>query len=78
MAVFCRVSLFCRVFFPNLPSGLFSALDKEVGMPSAIILSSVVSVALGKQLFCRVSDRINSANILALDKFVVSGSGAAP
>ena len=74
MAVFCRVSLFCRVFFSSLPSGLFSALDKEFGMPSAIILPSVVSAALGKQLFCRVPDGMHSANILALGKSLVSGS----
>ena len=61
-----------------MSSGLFSALDKEVGMPSAIILSSVVSATFGKQLLYRVSDKIHSTNILALDKFVVSGSGAAP
>ena len=48
MAVFYRVTLFCRVFFPNLLSGLFSALGKEFGMPSAIILPSVVYAGLGK------------------------------
>jgi len=43
--------LVCRVFFRSLPSCLFSALDKEFGMPSAIILPNMVSAALGKQLF---------------------------
>ena len=62
--------------FPNLPSGLFSALDKVFAMPSAIILPSVVSAALGKQLFCRVPDEMHSVNILALDKSPVPGSGA--
>ena len=75
MAVFFRVSLFCRVFF-SLPSGFFSALGKEFGMPSAIILPSVVSAALGKQLFCRVPDRMHSANVLALGKSPVSSSGS--
>ena len=74
MAVFCRVFLFCRVFFSSLPSVLFSALGKDIGMPSAIILPSVVSEALGKQLFCRVPDKMHSANLLALGKSVVSGS----
>jgi len=50
------------VFFPSLPSGLFLALDKEFGMPSAIILPSVVSAALGKQLFYRVPDGMHLAN----------------
>ena len=71
---FCQVSLFYRVFFPNLPSGLFSALGKDIGMPSVVILSSVVSEALGKQLFCRVPDGTHSTNLLALDKSAVSGS----
>ena len=71
----CRVSLFCRVFFPSLSNGLFSALDKEFGMPSAIILPSVVSAALDKQLFCRVPDGMHSVNILALGKSPVSDSG---
>jgi len=62
------------VYFPTLLSGLFSALGKEFGMPSAIILPSVVSTALDKQLFCRVPDGMHSANILALDKSPVSGS----
>ena len=74
MAVFCRVSLFCRVYFSTLPSGLFSALGKEFGMPSAIILPSVVSAALGKQLFCRVLDGMHSTNILVLGKSIISGS----
>ena len=43
-------------------------------MPSAIILPSVISEALGKQLFCRVSDGMYLANLLALGKSVVSGS----
>ena len=43
------------MFFPSLPSGLFSALDKDIGMSSAVVLPSVVSDALGKQLFYRVS-----------------------
>ena len=72
MAVFYRVSLFCQVFLSSLPIGLFSALGKEFDIPSAIILPSVVSAALGKQLFCRVSDGLHSANILALDKSVAS------
>ena len=76
MAVFYRVSLFCRVFFPSLPSVLFSALGKDIGMPSAIILPSVVSEALGKQLFCRVPVEMHSVNILVLDKSPVFGSGA--
>ena len=63
MAVFCRVSLFCQVFFPSLPSDLFSAFGKEFSMPSAIILPSVISTVLGKQLFCRVSNKIHSVNI---------------
>ena len=67
------MSLFCRVFFPSLLSGLFSALGKDIGMPSAIILPSIVTEALGKQLFCRVSDGLHSANILALDKSAISG-----
>ena len=74
MAVFYRVSLFCQVFLSSLPIGLFSALGKEFDIPSAIILPSVVSAALGKQLFCRVPDEIHSVNILALDR--CSGSGA--
>ena len=76
MAVFDHVSLFCQVFFPSLPIGLFSALGKEFDIPSAIILPSVISAALGKQLFCRVPDEMHSVNILALDKSPVSGSGA--
>ena len=76
MAVFCRVSLFCRVFFPNLPSVLFSTLDKDIGIPSAIILPSVISETLGKQLFCQVSDKMHSVNLLALGKSAVSGSAA--
>jgi len=40
--------MFYRVFFPSLLSGLFSALGKEFGMPSAIILPNVISAALGK------------------------------
>jgi len=60
------------VFFSSLSSDLFSALGKEFGMPSAVILPSMVSAALGKQLFCRVSDGLHSANILALDKSVAS------
>jgi len=56
------------VFFHSLPSGLFSANDKEFGLPS------VVYAALGKQLFCRVPDGMHSANILALGKSPVSGS----
>ena len=43
-------------------------------MPSAIILPSVVSEALGKQFFCRVPDGMHSANLLALGKSAVSGS----
>ena len=43
-------------------------------MPSAIILPSVVSAALGKQLFCRVPDGMHSANIFALGKSAVSGN----
>ena len=74
MAVFDHVSLFCQVFFPSLPIGLFSALGKEFDIPSAIILPSVVSAALGKQFFCRAPDEIHSANIFALSKSVVSGS----
>ena len=62
------------MFFPSLSNGLFSALDKEFGMPSAIILPSVVSAALDKQLFCRVPDGMHSVNILALGKSPVSGS----
>ena len=62
------------MFFPSLPSGLFSALGKEFGMPSAIILPSVVSAALGKLLFCRVPGEIYSTNILAVGKSPVSGT----
>ena len=62
------------MFFSSLSSDLFSALGKEFGMPSAIILPSVVSAALDKQLFCRVPDGMHSANILALSKSPVSGS----
>ena len=72
MAVFDHVSMFCQVFFPSLPIGLFSALGKEFDIPSAIILPSVVSAALGKQLFCRVPDEMHSVNILPLDKSPVS------
>ena len=43
-------------------------------MPSAIILPSVVSEALGKQFFCRVPDEMHSANILALGKSAIFGS----
>ena len=68
------MSMFYRVFFPSLLSGLFSALGKEFGMPSVIILPNVISAALGKQLFCRVPDEMHSVNILALDKSPVSGS----
>ena len=71
---FYQVSLFCRVFFLSLSSGLFSVLGKDIGMPSAIILPSVVFEALGKQLFCRVPDGMHSANLLALGKSAVSGS----
>ena len=74
MAVFCRVSLFCRVFCPSLSSVLFSALGKDIGIPSAVILPTVVSETLGKQFFCRVPDKMHSANLLALGKSVVSGS----
>jgi len=63
------------VFFPNLPSVLFSTLDKDIGIPSAIILPSVVSEVLGKNLFCRVPNGMYSANLLALGKSVVFGSG---
>ena len=35
----------------------------------------MIFVVLGKQLFCRVFDGMHSANIFALGKFVVSGSG---
>ena len=63
------------MFFPSLSSGLFSALSKECGMLSAIILPSVVSAALGKQLCCRVPDGMRSSNILALGKSAVSSSG---
>ena len=76
MAVFDHVSLFCQVFFPSLPIGLFSALGKEFDIPSAIILPSVVSAALGKRLFCRVPDKIHLTIILALEKSPVPGSGA--
>jgi len=64
------------VFFPSLSSGLFSALGKKFGMPSAIILPSVVSTALSKQLFSRVPDGMHLGNILALGKSPVSGSAA--
>jgi len=73
VTVFYRVSVLPSVF-PSLPSGLFSALGKDIGMPSAIILPSVVFEALGKQLFCRVPDGMHSANLLALGKSAVSGS----
>ena len=76
MAVFCRVSLFCRVFFPSLPSDLFLALNKDIGMSSAIILLSVVFAALGKHLFCRVPNAMHLANVLALGKSHVSGSAS--
>ena len=68
------MSLFCRVFFPSLSSGLFSALGKEFGMPSVIILPNVISAALGKQLFCQVLDGMHSANVLTLGKSPISGS----
>ena len=34
--------------FPSLSSGLFSALGKDIGMPSAVVLPSIVSDVLGK------------------------------
>ena len=52
----------------------FSALGKDIGMPSAVILPSLVSKALDKQLFCRVPDGMHSANLLPLGKSTVSGS----
>ena len=64
------------MFFPSLPSYLFSALGKKFGMSSAIILSSVVYAALGKHLFCRVPNAMHLANVLALGKSHVSGSAS--
>jgi len=43
-------------------------------MPNAVVLSSVVSDALGKQFFCRVPDGMHSAKLLALSKSAVFGS----
>ena len=60
--------------FPTLPSGLFSALGKDIGMPSAVVLRSVVSYVLGKQLFCRMPNEMHAAKLLALGKSTLSGS----
>ena len=62
--------------FPSLSSGLFLALGKDIGMPSAIILPSVVSKALDRQFFCRVPDEMHLANLLALGKSAISGSAS--
>ena len=56
--------LVCRVFF-------FSTRQR-VCLPSAIILPSVFFAALGKELVCRVPDRIHSTNIFALSKSAIS------
>ena len=55
----------CRVFFLTL------------GKPPlyrVFFLLSVFSAALGKELVCRVPERIHSTNIKTLGKFDVSGS----
>ena len=71
---FAECFCFVGCFFSSLPSVLFSALGKDIGMSSAVVLPSVVSDALGKQFFCRVPDEMHLANILALGKSPVSGS----
>ena len=38
---FAECLCFAECFFSNLPSGVFSALGKDIGMPSAVILPSV-------------------------------------
>jgi len=72
---FAECLCFANCFLPSLPSGLFSALGKDIGMPSAVILLSVVFEALGKQLFCRVPDEMHSANLLLP---IVSGGEQSP
>ena len=73
MTVFYRVSLFCRVFFLSLPSVFFST-RQIVCLPSDIILPSVFFAALGKELVCRVPDRMHSTNMFAIGTSAVSGS----
>ena len=58
---------------PSLPS-VFFTLGK-LPLYRVFFLPSVFRAALGKELVCRVSNRIHSANIKTLDKFDVSGSG---
>ena len=87
-AVICRVffpylpsARVCRVFSVELPSVRIFAecflvrhsANREFARVSES-LPSVFSLALGKDMVCRVSDKIHSAKNMTLDKSFDSGS----